>query len=514
MEQQGLQLSDLYTLAPELTLVIAAIVISLIDLFIPKQVNRSLLGWLTLASIIVSGVFVSLQIGPTSLIDPANPESGELLNLLGGSYRVDNFANLLKLILLGSTGLIILMSIGSVKEEDIPHKGEFYYFFLPAVLGAMITASSGDLITLFVGLELLSITSYIMVGMRKKDHKSNEGAFKYAILGAVSSATILYGMSFLYGMSGSTNLMAINAALQQADPSFSALIYVSFFLLLAGFGFKIAAAPFHNWAPDVYQGAPTPVTAFLAVVSKAAGFAILFRVMYGVFYGNSGTPEHPIGEDAFFSLSVLAAIAMIIGNVTALRQKNAKRLLAYSGIANAGYLLVPIATQFSLVHYTNFSEFAYYLLAYALMNIGAFAVLLIIERSTGSSEIRGYAGLYYRAPWTAAAMVLLILSLAGIPVTGGFFGKLFILMGTLQNQTYWLAAIMLATSVVSYYFYFSIIRQMFMRSDESSPIRTTPTLGITIWICTIGTVAMGAYPQGVLGWIQDMFKLTRDLFIG
>lgn len=504
MEMQGLKLADLGVLAPELTLVVSAILLSLLDLFMPARVKRSVLGWLTVVALLVSAAFV---IGKLNLEQP--------LQLLGSSYRVDDFANLMKLVFLGGTALIVFMSLGSIREDEIQHEGELYYLFLPAALGGMIMASSGDLITLFVGLETLSITSYILVGIKKKDPLSNEGAFKYIILGGISSAVILYGMSFLYGLSGSTNLSDIRQALNAGVDSYSALIYVAFFLLLAGFGFKIAAAPFHTWSPDVYQGAPTPVTAFLAVVSKAAAFAIVYRIMYGVFYGLGNGSERyaTLSEDMFTALAVMAAIAMIVGNTAALRQSNAKRLMAYSGVANAGYLIVPIATQFSLVHYSNFTEFFYYLVAYLFMNIGTFAVVMMVENTDGSTELKGFAGLYYRAPYTAVAMVLLILSLTGMPITGGFFGKLFIMLGTIENHQYWLAAVMIVTSVISFYYYFGIIRQMFMRSnDDIGVFKTTVPLTITAWICAVAGVVMGVFPHQVIGYVQRIFSLTMDLF--
>ncbi|MFE5324147.1 NADH-quinone oxidoreductase subunit N [Paenibacillus sp. NPDC056579] len=501
MEQLRLQGSDLAYLAPELTLVIAAVVLSLLDLLLPKRVNRTALGWLSLVSIVVSGLFVLGYLNPT--------EPKVLLNF---SYRVDDFANIMKLILLTGAALVTFMSIGSVKEEEVPHIGEFYYLLLPATLGGMIMASSGDMITLYVGLELLSITSYILVAMRKKDLRSNEGAFKYVVLGGISSALILYGMSFLYGMSGSTSIAEINAALGQNGEAMMPFLYLSFFLLLAGFGFKIAAAPFHMWAPDVYQGASTPVTAFLAVVSKAAAFAIIFRMLYGVF-GIGELMSLPFHGDMLLSLMVVAAAAMIIGNFTALRQNNLKRLLAYSGIANSGYLLVPIAVQFAMAHYSNFSEFAFYLIAYLFMNIGIFAVLMIMERSSGEEAISSLAGLYYRAPGVAIATVLLVLSLAGLPLSGGFFGKVYIMMGTMQTQHYWLAAVMIGTSVVSFYYYFGLIRQMFMRTDfESRDVVVPLPLGITLWLCAGISVLLGIVPQWVLGWIEQIFSLTQDLF--
>lgn len=501
MDQLRLHGSDLAYLAPELTLVISAIVLSILDLLMPKQTSRTVLGWLAIVGVVISAAFIISRLG------------GETIALLNQSYRIDDFANFFKLIFLAATGLIIFMSLGSVKKEEIPHAGEFYYLFLPATLGAMIMASSGDLITLFIGLELLSITSYILVGMRKQQLASNEGAFKYIVMGGISSAFILYGMSFLYGMSGTTNLAGINEALR-SDPSFNALIYVSLFLLLAGLGFKIAAAPFHTWAPDVYQGAPTPVTAFLAVVSKAAGVALLFRLLYNIYYGLGDPTNAPIHTDVFLAVSVLAAIAMVAGNVAALRQKNVKRLLAYSGIANAGYLLVPLAVQFSQVHYSNFSELGYYTIAYVLMNIGAFAVLMVVSQSTGHDELSGYAGLYYRAPMTAIAMVILVLSLSGIPVTAGFFGKLFILLGSLLVHKYWLAAVMIGTSVISFYYYFGVIRQMFMRSQgASSEVKVSVPLGITIWICALFSILLGFFPQWILRYLEQIFTLSQDFFI-
>ncbi|WP_248929385.1 NADH-quinone oxidoreductase subunit N [Paenibacillus hamazuiensis] len=504
MEQLRLQVTDLAFLGPELTLVIAAVVMALLDLMLPESKNRTVFGWFSLISLIVSAAFVVAGLGPS-----------EPKQLLGLSYRIDDFANIFKLVLLTGAALITFMSIGSMKEEDIPrvHVGEFYYLLLPATLGGMIMASSGDLITLYVGLELLSITSYILVAMRKKNTLSNEGAFKYIVLGGISSAIILYGMSFLYGLSGSTAISEINSALGEALTSMGAIVYLAFFLLLAGFGFKIAAAPFHTWAPDVYQGASTPITAFLAVVSKAASFAIVFRIMYGVF-AIGPVMDTPFHQDVLTALMTLAAIAMILGNFIALRQKQLKRLLAYSGVANTGYLLVPIAVQFSLTHYTNFDELIFYLLAYLFMNIGAFAVLMILERSTGEEELSGLAGLYFRAPGTAIATVVIILSLAGLPMTGGFFGKLYIMLGSMQTHHYWLSAVMIGTSVVSFYYYFGFIRQMFMRSDyEAREVRTSMPLSITLWICVAATLVMGFYPQGVLAGIEKVFTLQQDLFM-
>jgi NADH-quinone oxidoreductase subunit N len=376
----------------------------------------------------------------------------------------------------------------------------------------MIMVSSADLITLFVGLELLSITSYIMVGMNKKSGRSAEAAFKYVVQGGIASAIILYGMSFLYGMSGSTNLNVIHEAIAQNLDNYAPLIYLSFFLLLAGFAFKIAAAPFHAWAPDVYQGASSPVTAFLAVVSKAAGIAILFRILINL-YVYVGSPDMPLYEDVFLAVQVLAAVAIVVGNVIALRQTNVKRLLAYSGVANAGYLLITVSPN---AFFNNFAEMMFYLTAYLLMNLGAFAALMIVSQSpnrdTTNEELSAFAGLYYRSPWTAVAMVLVVLSLAGIPISAGFNGKMYILFGALQDREFWLAAIMIIGSIISFFYYFGIIRQMFMRSNESEPVFSTIPLQVTLWLCALLTLALGIYPNPLLDFIHSIFSPTADLF--
>ncbi|WP_373232177.1 NADH-quinone oxidoreductase subunit N [Cohnella sp.] len=508
---QALTWSDTWFLAPEIVLSLFTVVLALADLFLPKRINRDVIGWLTLVGLIAAAVFVVLH-----LLDLQSlAESGEIasFSLLSGSYRVDDFGNLLKLVFLGSSAFIVLSSLGAVKDDDISIKGEFYYLLLPAVLGAMVMSSSGDLLTLFVGLELLSITSYILVATRKKNRQSSEAAFKYVVMGGVASAFILYGMSFLYGVTGGTNLLDI---VQQMDPAlenFRALLYISFFLMIAGFAAKLALAPFHAWAADVYQGAPTPVTAFLAVVAKGAAFAMLYRIfMNSAFFTSGG--DGVMKNDIFIGLAVLAAAAMIIGTVGALRQRNVKRLLALSGVANAGILLTPLVLDLTELHASFFSEFLYYFIAYAFMNIGAFAVLMIVSRDAGNDYLSGFAGLYHRAPWTAGAMTILLCSLAGLPVTGGFFGKLFILFGTIQTHTYWLAAILLITTVVSYAVYFAFIRQMYMRSGTNdSQLQLTGPAAVTIWICTIATLALGFLPMPILDWINQIFSIPIDLLM-
>jgi NADH-quinone oxidoreductase subunit N len=505
---QTLAWSDAWYLAPELALAAATLLLAVVDLLLPGRVNRDVIGWGALAGLLVAGVFVGWHLHDLQ----AAADAGEqpVQNVLGGSYRVDDFGNLLKLVFLGASALIVLASLGTVRREDVLIKGEFYYLFLPAVIGAMVMASSGDMITLFIGMELLGITSYVLVGVRKRSGQSGEAAFKYVVTGGTASAFVLYGMSFLYGVTGTTNLALISQALGTALTEYRALVYVAFFLMIVGFALKLALAPFHAWAPDVYQGAPTPVTAFLAVVAKGAAFAMVYRIFLNTaFFAYADNTE--VREDLFLALAVLAAAAMIVGVAGAMKQQNAKRLLALSGVANAGILLVPLTLDVTNLHSSMFSEFIYYLLAYLFMNVGAFAVLTVVSRSSGHEELSAFAGLYHRAPWTAGAMTVLLCSLAGLPVTGGFFGKLFILFGTVQTRNYWLAAILLATTVVSYYVYFSFIRQMYMRSGETEPPATVPVpSGIVIWLCAAASVALGILPKPILDWINDIFSLSAD----
>lgn len=510
---QTLTWSDTWYLAPELVLSGFTILLIVLDLLLPRRVGRNVIGWLTLAGLAAAAVFVLILL--FELKEGIGDEGAKafVYNVLDGSYRIDDFGSLLKLVFLGASAFIVFSSLGTVRDESMPIKGEFYYLILPAALGAMVMASSGDLITLFVGLELLSITTYILVAARKRDRISAEAAFKYVVTGAVASAFILYGMSFLYGVTGSTNLLAITAGMDAAVQDFRALLYVSFFLMIAGFAVKLALAPFHTWAPDVYQGAPTPVTAFLAVVAKGAAFAMLYRIfMNSAFFADG--PGGVMSSDIMLALSVIAAAAMIVGTAGALRQRNVKRLLALSGVANAGILVTPLALDLTSLHSSLFSEFIFYLIAYAFMNIGAFTVLTIVSRDSGDETLSGFAGLYHRAPWTAVAMTVLLCSLAGLPVTGGFFGKLFILFGTVQTKTYWLAAILLATTVVSYAVYFAFIRQMYMRSGaHDSGLRLPIPATISLWLCTIATLALGFVPIPILEWIDQVFSIPVDMLL-
>lgn len=492
--------TDMLYLAPEFSLVLAFLILVVLDLFLPKRTSRLAIGWLTFISLLLSVGLVIWR-----LLDMnQGGVSASAISLLGNSYRIDDFGNLLKIVFLIGTALIVLLALGSARDDDtITDKGEYFYLLLPAVVGAMIMTSSGNLITLYIGLELLSLTSYVLVGLKRKSSLSAEAAFKYVVTGGISSALVLFGMSYIYGVTGAVDLGAISEALPAALIDFKALVYVGFTFMLVGFGIKIAAAPFHAWAPDVYQGAPTPVSAFLAVIAKGAALAVVFRIIFATVY---------LPNDIYLGLLVLAAAAMLVGTTTALRQRNVKRLLSLSGVANAGYMLVPIGISITVVHSNNFAEFIFYLIAYLFMTIGSFAILTVVSRAAGHSEMKGFAGMYYRAPWTAAAMVIFILSLAGLPISGGFFGKLFILLGAASAKAYWIVAIIVISSVISYYFYFSLARQMFMRSSSEDPIiKVSVPIAIVIWLCAAATLALGLFPGPLMEWIDAVFSIKEDL---
>ncbi|MDF2724366.1 MAG: proton-translocating NADH-quinone oxidoreductase, chain [Paenibacillus sp.] len=502
--------TDMLYLAPEFAIAAVFLLLVLLDLLLPKRVSRLPIGWLTLAGLLVS---LGLVLWRMLDMNQSGEAAADTIALLANSYRIDDFASLLKIIFLAGTALVVLLALGSIRDDDaVTEKGEFFYLLLPAVMGAMIMASSGNLVSLYIGLELLSLTSYVLVGMRRRSALSAEAAFKYVVTGGISSAFVLFGMSYIYGVTGSVDFAVIYEAMPGALADFKALVYVGFFFMLAGFGMKIAAAPFHAWAPDVYQGAPTPVSAFLAVIAKGAALAVVFRIMFGAVYFSRTDLDSDVANDTFLALLVLAAAAMLVGTTAALRQKNVKRLLALSGVANAGYMLVPIGISITVVHSSSFSEFVYYLLAYLLMTIGAFAVLTAVSRASGHDELKGFAGMYYKAPWTAAAMVIFVLSLAGLPVSGGFFGKLFILLGAANAKAYWLVAVIVVSSVISYYFYFGLVRQMFMRvgvTEQGIPVPAAT--GIVIWLCAIATVALGLFPGPLMSWIDAVFSMGRDL---
>lgn len=491
---------------PEFIILGVATVLTLLDLFMPKSQDRKILGWIGFAGVI--GAILAL----IGLLD------NDITSILYDTFKLDSFAKAFKLILLVGAALVMLLAISYQPKNDFQeYRGEFYYLFLTALLGAMMVASSGDLITLFVGLELLSMSSFVLAGIQKKSIKSNESAMKYVIMGGVSTAITLFGMSYVFGLTGTTNIANMREVLVTiSNPQLSFLLTIAFLLIFVGLSFKISAAPFHMWTPDVYEGAPTPVTVFLSVISKTAGFVLLIRIIVSIFIvaPTGDAQPMPILVAMQDYIAAIAAVTMIIGNIVALKQQNIKRLFAYSSISHAGYILVAV----SALSVFMFDSLWYYLAAYLFMNFGAFAIIQLLTEKENSEEMFHFAGLYQRSPFLAVSMGVMILSLAGIPGTAGFIGKLNIITGALvtAEPSYVLVSIMIATTVISYVYYFRIMRQMFfvpaVPATLKAPIKVPAATGIVIGVCVVATIVLGIFPNVAFDFLQTHFMEFTDFF--
>ena len=424
------------------------------------------------------------------------PSAGQQLTIVRGLLAVDGFALFFKLLFLMSAAITVLMSVKYLTFEGV-RPGEYYFLVLCATLGMMFVAGAIDLITIFIGLETMAVSFYVLAGFLRPNRRSNEAAIKYFVLGAFSLGLLLYGMSLVYGLTGSTHLRTIATSLATTGGGPMLLLAVT--LLVAGLGFKIGAVPFHMWAPDVYEGAPTPVTAFLSVGSMAASFAMLLRIFVeglpafrvdglGVLFGE------PFGWRAFFY--VLAIVTMTVGNLAALTQGNTKRLLAYSSIAHAGYILIgvvagpPRGTAAALL----------YLAVYAFMQLGAFAVVVMLRRRDAiGDELKDLTGLYATHPGAAVAMLIFMLSLGGIPPTAGFMGKLWIFGAAIDAGYVWLAVIGVLNSALSLYYYVRIVVFMWLTdADAAAPSwRISPGLAAVLVVTVLGTVVLGIYPRAL-----------------
>jgi NADH-quinone oxidoreductase subunit N len=463
----GLSLSDFYYILPELVITAGALIVLVADVMLPRG-SRALV-WVTLA--VIGATMASLL-----------PFTETELEVASGLLAVDRFALFFKVVFLVAAAMTVLMSVRYLELEGAS-PGEYYFLILCATLGMMIMASGIDLITSFIGLETMAVSFYILAGFIKPNQRSNEAAVKYFLLGAFSLGILLYGMTLLYGLSGSTNLreMAAIFAGRERDP----LMVLAVILIVAGMGFKIAAVPFHMWAPDVYEGAPTPVTAFLSVGSKAASFAMLLRIFL------EGLPA--MNSDWRLLFEALAIVTMTIGNVAALTQSNLKRMLAYSSIAHAGYLLMGVVAGTP----RGVAAMLIYLLVYAFMQLGAFAVIILMRRQdvTGD-ELKDFSGLHVRHPFAAFAMLLFMLSLGGIPPTAGFMGKFWLFGAAIESGYVTLAVIGVLNSAISLYYYVRIVVFMYLRKDTtgSEPI-LSPMLAVTLALALVGTIAFGVYPR-------------------
>ncbi len=475
---------DWHALAPELVLLGFGALLTTLDAVYLER-GRKLTS--ALAGI---GLLAALIPVITLAID------GQDRELFGGAYVVDNFALVMKALFLLSGYVVVLLSTNYIAEGDY-WENEYYGMLVSSILGMIIMASARDLISIFVALELLSIPAYLMATWRKRDLRSNEAGLKYYLMGVFASAVMLYGMSLLYGVAGSTVLTEIGAVVDQGDTTSVTTLAIVF--VIAGFAFKVSAVPFHTWAPDTYEGAPTPVTAFLAVASKTAGFVALVQLIFVGFWGRADVYE-PL-------MWVLAAASMTVGNLIALRQTNMVRMMAYSGIATAGYVMAPLAIAGDSVAVGDEALRAVvtYLVIYAAMNLGVFGVILAIARKTRSAEISSYGGLFQYAPGLTVAMTIFLMSLAGIPPLGGWWAKFAIFKALAAADTVagWsLAVIAAVNSVVALYYYLSVLRTMWADDapdGDLAPIRVPASLVAAMALTAIATIAFGVWPPLVDG---------------
>jgi NADH-quinone oxidoreductase subunit N len=475
--------TDLVTLFPELILAALVLVIITVDLFLPRA-KKWVLTPITVAGLILAGAacVVVWDINET---------------VYSGFYVVDDLSVFLK----GTTIVIGILSTlfapAYLTRRRIP-LGEFNTILVTALIGMCVLASSSDFITLFLGLELMTMPSYLLTGLHKTDRYSNEGGLKYFLLGSFASAILLFGIAWVYGLTGTTNIAEVAAAL---EGQMSGALLVAIAFLTVGGTFKIAAVPFHYWTPDAYQGAPTPITGFLSVGPKLGAFALLIRVF--------AEGLEPLRADWLGVFLVLTVLTMTVGNVVALTQTNVKRMLAYSSIAHTGYIMAGLAafaaTDDPEIAAQGIESVLFYVLGYGVMNIAAFAVVAMLQRDTDRyGGLNSFAGLAGRAPWRAAAMAVLMLSLTGIPPTVGFFAKLYVLLASVAAGLEWLAVIIVLNAALAAFYYLRVVVYMYMRDPEAEPaaLDSSPSGSLALVLSVAAVVLLGLFPGAVLGLLE------------
>lgn len=474
---EPVSLSVLLAIVPEIGLTILALIVLTIDMTTPEE-RRGGIGLVAAVGVAVILVANLLLGGPR-----ASDLEGQLV--LGGMLRHDTLALIFRTMVLLAGALTCLISVGL---EKVGRQGEYYVIILVATLGMSLMSAAADLIMVYLGLETTSISLYVLAGFIRDDERSSESGLKYFLFGAFTSSIMLYGLSLLYGFAGQTNIYALAGPLAErlsegAQGTFALIL--SLVLIIVGFGFKVAAVPFHFWTPDVYQGAPTPITAFISTASKAASFALLLRVFLAVF-PSAMQPQWTA------LVAAMAAATMTLGNVLALPQRNIKRLLAYSSIAQAGYALIGVVAISDL----GAAAVTFYMFMYVLTNIGAFTVIVLFSRATGSEDIADYAGLSRRSPYLALALVVALLSLAGIPPLAGFMGKFYLFSAAVQANMVWLAIVGVLNAIVALYYYLTVIKIMYVdSSDDDSPIQVPRAHAFTLVVTSVGVLLMGTIPS-------------------
>ena len=468
---------DLISLAPVLVLTVFGIMALLTDLFIGK--DKSILVFISLIGLLMAAIssFAKFNLPVFSF---------------NGAYIVDHLSVFFTLIFCISSALAILISVDFNKREGIM-VGEYYSLILFCTAGMVLLASSTDMIMIFLGIEIISISLYVLAGIQRKNTKSNEAALKYFLLGAFATGFLLYGMTLVYGSTGSTKLALIAKVISDGEIISEQLLLMGVVLLIIGFGFKVAAVPFHMWAPDVYQGAPTPVTAFMAVGPKAASLAAFYRIM------SETMPELSYSWEIL--LCVISVLSMFIGNLGAIMQTNIKRLLAFSSVAHVGYLMIAIIAKNSL----SSSSLIFYMLTYAFMVFGTFGIVILIGRKGEENlELENYSGLAYKHPIIAITMTIFLLSLGGLPPLAGFVAKFYIFSAALKEGFLILVIIAVLNSAISFYYYLKVIVFMYMKEPvKEFHINLTPMTVIVIAIAAFSTIQLGIYPDPIIALTEN-----------
>jgi NADH-quinone oxidoreductase subunit N len=467
MDIQSFEPTMFVAILPEILLVVLAGLIMTVDA-VWKPATKRLLGWLTAAGLLVAMVISFLVATP--------PEGGRLI--FGGMLRQDWLSFAFNILFMFAAAITALFTIDM---EGVGQKGEFYVLMLISTIGMSLMASSADIIMLYLSIETTSIPMYILAGFMTRQDKSTESGFKYLLFGAASSTIMLYGFSLLYGFSGQTSIYQIAISFYNLEFPKVAIIG-SLLLILVGFGFKISAFPFHFWAPDVYEGAPTPIAGFLSTASKAAGFVVIMRVLVTIF-----TPS--VSADWINLLAIVSVLTMTVGNVLAIAQKNIKRLLAYSSIAHAGYILIGVVAISQL----GLSSVVLYLIAYLITNLAAFGIVMAFSKVVGSDEISAYSGLSRRKPWLALALLVAFLSLAGMPPLAGFIAKVIVFAAAVKVGLIWLAFAGVLNSIVGLYYYLTVLKYvyLFRSDDENQPLNISRPYSIALLILIFGIILVG-----------------------
>lgn len=486
MEYQSITESLSY-IKPEIAISVTLAVIVILDLIFNKE--KRIVAYAGIVGIIVTGWLCINQLGVTASVFPASPASSNY-----GMMTIDPFGTYFKLLILAASLVIIFFSLSSEEfQKTVDRSGEYFTLIFGMIVGMMFMISATNLILIYIAIEVVSLSSFVLAGFTKLRNRNSEASLKYMIYGSASSGLMLFGISLVYGITGSTNLYAINSLLQgpQINP-----ITIAFALILifAGIGYKISAVPFHFWTPDVYEGAPISITAFLSIASKAAGFAILIRFIktsFVLYVGEKGF-WHLINVFDWQSfLIIISILTMTLGNFSALWQTNLKRMLAYSSIAHAGYILLGIV----VLSNQGLLAVLVYFVVYMIMNIGAFYIVMLIANKTGSEELDDYNGLGLSTPFLGVGLAIFLVSLTGLPPTAGFIGKLYIFIALLDAKMITVAVIALLNTVVSLYYYIRVLKHMFLseRNSETPVIPFSVGNMIFILVLLIPLLVLGVY---------------------